>query len=302
MKKSLYILLVLVWMFAGGVKAQPVGGFPHVTAPSYIADERGALAEWMTLHWWDNYDFAAAEQRYSPEANKRGFVEFVGALYATTPAHSFGAIERMMHRAATSEDGYWYFLEMAEMVLYDPSSPMRNDLLWEVFVRHAVGKESPLDEPSKVRYRSLLELVQRNQQGSVATDFDYTLADGSEGRLHDITAPLTVIYFYNPGCSECARTKAQIDASGYLDLLLQRGLVEVLALYPDEDVAEWRSRLYELPEEWIVAYDKGQTINRQNLYDLKAIPTLYLLDAQKRVMMKDPTVEDFIGVLEGFLR
>ena len=36
----------------------------------------------------------------------------------------------------------------------------------------------------------------------------------------------------------------------------------------------------------------------RNLYDLKAIPTLYLLDGDKRVVLKDPTPENLIGLLE----
>ena len=174
---------------------------------------------------------------------------------------------------------------------------MRNDLLWEPVVRHAIGSSSPLDEPSKERYRSMLKLVSRNQEGTAATDFTYTLADGSQGRLYDISAPYTIIFFYNPDCGECARTKAQMEASGYLDMLHNVGLVKVLALYPDGDVSAWRKALPQNPERWISAYDKEQKINREGLYDLKAIPTLYLLDAQKRVIMKDPLVEVLISFL-----
>lgn len=300
MKRSLYTLFALVTLLATGAKAQPMGDFPYPQIPHYIATQEAAM-EWLTLHWWDNYDFSAFPKRYSPDTNKRGFMEFISSLYATTPKHSSESIENMMRRAAVSEEAYWCFLEMAEVVLYAPESQMRNDLLWEAFVRHAVGEESPLDEPSKERYRSLLELVGRNQQGTIATDFAYTLPDGSEGRLHDIEAPFVVIYFYNPGCSECTRAKEQIVASGYLEILHQRGLVEVLALHPDEDLTEWRRRLHEMPKEWIVAYDKGQKINNKGLYDLKAIPTIYLLDEEKRVLMKDPTIEEFLQVIERLL-
>ena len=296
MKRLFFSLLLTLALAFGGLRAQTRGNFPYVAVPSYIATE-DAVAEWLALHWWDAYDFSAAEVKYHAGANRRGFVEFINTLYATTPTLSERAIGEMMRKAAVSEEGYWYFLEMAEEVLYDPSSPMRNDLIWEWFVRHAVGSGSPLDEFSRERYIFLLEIVSRNQQGTVATDFVYTLADGSQGRLHNIRAPFTLIWFYNPGCSECARTKAQIDATGYLTTLHERGLIEVLALHPDGDLTEWRRRLPENPSWWISAYDKGERIHKSNLYDLKAIPTIYLLDAQKRVIMKDPTVEDLIGVL-----
>ncbi|MBO7300216.1 MAG: thioredoxin family protein [Tidjanibacter sp.] len=116
--------------------------------------------------------------------------------------------------------------------------------------------------------------------------------------MSDIKAPFTLIWFYNAGCGECARIKAQIEATGYLDMLHSAGILEVLALYPDGELENWRKALPENPSWWISAYDKGQVIQRQNLYDLKAIPTIYLLDAQKRVVLKDPTVEVLIGVLK----
>ena len=298
MKRSIFALISLFLLSAVGAHAQSQADFPYPTLPYYISDEGGAAAEWMTLHFWDKYDFAACETKYGKEVNEQGFFDFLNALYTTTPEHSFVAIGVMMNGAAVSEDGYWYFLEMAEEMLYDPSSPIRNDLLWEQFVRHAVGERSPLDEASKSRYHTLLALVTRNQQGSIATDFTYTLANGTQGRLHKISAPFTMIWFYNPGCGECARTKAQIEATGYLDLLHSVGALEVLALYPDGEVDKWREALPENPEWWISAYDKERVIQRKGLYDLKAIPTIYLLDAQKRVILKDPGVEGLLEVLE----
>jgi hypothetical protein len=133
-----------------------------------------------------------------------------------------------------------------------------------------VGDQSPLDEPSKSRYRTLLALVGRNQQGTIATDFTYTLANGTQGRLHKIDSPFTLLWFYDPGCGECAQTKADVVASGYLDMLHSMGAIEVLAVYADGDVAAWRKAQPERPDWWIWAYDKGQVIQNKNLYDLKA--------------------------------
>lgn len=300
MKRSIFVLTHLFLLSILGANAQSGEDFPYTEIPQYIYADGNAAAEWSALHFWDAYDFSATA-KYTSQANKQGFLNFIKTLYATSPKHYSLAIEAMMQRAATSEEGYWYFLEMAEVMLYDPSSPLRNDLLWEMFLRHATGNNSPLDDVSKTRYVSLFQLVSRNQQGQKATDFTYTLADGSQGRLYDLKSPFVVLFFYNPGCSECARTKAQIEASGLLDALHDKGLVEVLAIHPDEDLTEWRQRLSEMPEWWITAYDKGQKIDQERLYDLKAIPTLYLLDGEKRVLMKDPVVEGFLGVLSRLL-
>lgn len=45
----------------------------------------------------------------------------------------------------------------------------------------------------------------------------------------------------------------------------------------------------QIPASWINAYDDGCVLREKGLYDLSAIPSLYLLDAQKRVLVKDAT-------------
>ena len=46
-----------------------------------------------------------------------------------------------------------------------------------------------------------------------------------------------------------------------------------------------------IPSKWINGYDKELTVRNRELYDLKAMPTLYLLDKDKKVLLKDAPVE-----------
>ena len=46
-----------------------------------------------------------------------------------------------------------------------------------------------------------------------------------------------------------------------------------------------------MPDSWVVAYDAEQAVNEKETYVLPAIPTLYLLDRDKRVLLKDAPVE-----------
>ena len=136
----------------------------------------------------------------------------------------------------------------------------------------------------------------------MATDFTYTTQSGTQGRMHQIKSEILLLYFYNPGCADCRRVKDMLVASEAVDVLHKAGRLKVLAIYPDKEVGEWRQRLSENPSWWISAYDKGSLINSQELYDLKAIPTIYLLDSQKRVLLKDPTPENLnraIAMLAG---
>jgi hypothetical protein len=46
-----------------------------------------------------------------------------------------------------------------------------------------------------------------------------------------------------------------------------------------------------MPQQWLHGYDPGMAITRRRLYDVKAIPTIYLLDSDKTVILKDTSIE-----------
>ena len=87
----------------------------------------------------------------------------------------------------------------------------------------------------------------------------------------------------------CRDIREAITASPMLSVMIERGQLKVLALYPDEDLTEWRDYRDHIPASWINAYDKGCVIREKSLYDLGAIPAMYLLDSRKRVLVKDST-------------
>ena len=72
----------------------------------------------------------------------------------------------------------------------------------------------------------------------------------------------------------------------------------VLSLNPYIDLSEFQKHLSDFPSDWINGYDKKQMIDQKNLYDLKAIPTLYLLDKDKTVLLKDATAEEIEEYLQ----
>ena len=68
-------------------------------------------------------------------------------------------------------------------------------------------------------------------------------------------------------------------------------MLAIVTIYPDDDVEEWFAHLDSLPSTWFNGYDDGMKITHERLYDIKAFPTLYLLDKDKNVIMKDTSIE-----------
>ncbi|NLD23849.1 MAG: DUF5106 domain-containing protein, partial [Bacteroidales bacterium] len=70
-------------------------------------------------------------------------------------------------------------------------------------------------------------------------------------------------------------------------------MLTVLNLYPDSNIEEWRKALPNMPQKnWVNAYDEGTIMTSKRLYDIKAIPTLYLLDKNKKIILKDTSLEE----------
>ena len=76
--------------------------------------------------------------------------------------------------------------------------------------------------------------------------------------------------------------------------------MKVLTIYPDEDLTLWRSRLGDLSSDWVNGYDKGQVLTHESLYDLSSIPSFYLLDKNKKVLLKDVNWSQVMRFLENY--
>ena len=73
--------------------------------------------------------------------------------------------------------------------------------------------------------------------------------------------------------------------------LIREGRLAVLNIYIDEDLDAWRSYMPIYPKEWLNGYDAAHILRQDVLYNIRAIPSLYLLDAEKRILLKDAPLE-----------
>lgn len=280
------------------------GNAPRTTAETPIArvflpaiapgglDQQGKR-DYLREHYWDRFDFA--DTLFIAEIDTAqmldAFVAYV-MLISDRPADR-APMDSLMRRAAGSKPMLRYFTMLTDRVLADPNSPLRNDEFLIPVLETIV--ESPFyDEYEKIAPAYDLHMAQQNRIGQPANDFRYTLASGASGTLYGLKADYVLLFINNPGCGMCREIREAITSSPMLGELIERGELKVLAVYPDEDLKEWQQYRDQVPAVWINAYDKGCVIRAKDLYDLKAIPALYLLDREKRVLVKDSTDVPYI--------
>ena len=273
------------------VKVKAPRVFVPAIIPASITDpEQRRL--YMCEHYWDKVNFA--DSTFFAEIDTAQMLNaFVGYVRNFMRSDDGTQMASFMAKAAKYPHSLRYFSMLAEQVLYDPNSPLRSDELYIPVLQAQVDSEW-LDKYEKLAPQYNLNIALQNRIGHKANDFRYTVASGRSGTLYGIKAKYTLIFFNNPGCSMCKTIREEICSSQLLTELISNGTIKVLALYPDELLDEWHAYREHIPSTWINAYDKGTVIRNKNLYDLKAIPALYLLDAQKRVLIKDSTEVGFV--------
>ena len=97
-----------------------------------------------------------------------------------------------------------------------------------------------------------------------------------------------ILFFHDPDCGMCRKVTALLDASPLLRQMIDEGRLTILTIYPDQDEQAWRAHAAEMPQKgWVHGWDRTQALSEGDVYDMRAQPTLYLLDSKKRVLLKD---------------
>ncbi len=270
---------------------------PHLalpTVPSTIADI-DARREYLAMHFWDSIDLANMELLQSDSLMGLAITGYTQLLMMNPAEVVERSIDKSLSRAL--DLGYKSFESLTsrfEDYLYDPNSPMRNEELYIYVLRYTVER-APLAEVYKTRARRQLELALKNRVGERALDFSFESREGVSSTLYATQSEYTILFFNTPDCEECARIKGYIAHSELLTQMVDVEKLTILAIYAEANLEQWRAGEY--PEEVVNCADtKGEILGRK-LYDLKAMPTLYLLDRDKRVILKDRTINE----IENFL-
>lgn len=255
------------------------------------------VAAYAVLHFWDNFNFV--DTAAYNESNEQIFANFLAGFNYIDLNTAREGIAKMIQKAETADSSaYIRFVDICEKYFYNANSPYCSDELY-ILVLQNIIETKWLDDDCKIVPKYRLNLALKNRVGESANDFAYTLANNKSAQMYDVDTEFTLLFFNNPGCDACKEYAEQLKQSQTIQHLLNDKRLTILAIYTDENLDEWNKYQIEIPETWINAYDKNVVIHNSELYDLKAIPTLYLLDKNKKVLLKDAFVKAVDIYLSG---
>ena len=308
---TLCALLLLAVSCGGRKKAVPAVQhdrvFPQVTVPTAYTDPAERL-EYLSTHYWD--EFFAGDGRTDsariagvPKGDvEQAFANYLAVLNETPlpqaqkgMTHLFDLLSAKQ-QADTSSRIYLAMTEIVARYLYDPNSPMRDEDLYLPFVQRMAA--SPLTrEDMRTAYRYEAQMCSLNPRGSIAPDFVITLRGGTQVRMHSIKADRLILFFSNPGCQNCKEIIDALKSDKIVQEMVSYGQLAIANIYIDEDLKAWRDYMPIYPKEWLNGYDAAHILRQDQLYCIRAIPSLYLLDAEKRILLKDAPLDRLLKEL-----
>ena len=256
--------------------------FPFPEIPATLTEPE-ARKVWLLTHYWEQFDFADTTLVNNRDVTEQGFVNFIALLAdGTTPEELTRESLKNWCKGFVGKDHARRVLtKTADDYLFNPNSPFYNEGLYGLYLETMLGV-LPQTDAVRSSYQFKLELVRRNNPGDRATDFTYYL------RL--------LLMFYDPECESCHEVLLQMAADTALAEAVRAGKLSVLAVYTEGNKAAWRKALPDMPEGWTVGTDR-EAVKTGALYDLKAMPSLYLLDGSKTVLLKDAAYEKIRAAL-----
>lgn len=262
--------------------------------PQMMTDPQQRAAYYVK-HYWDGYSTADTAFIHSDETEQL-YADFIDALQYVDTAECRSALQTMMSLMEADSTAYRRFCYLGEKYLYDANSPMRNEDCY-IPVLEQMLASTRLTEPDKLRPADRLKQALKNRPGMKAPDFSYVTPGGKSGRLSQQKADYTLLFFYEPGCANCQEFERVLSGMPFFLDIQKKGVIRVFAVYTGDDENEWLLNSSKMPQGWIVGWNKQGDIRSKTIYEIRATPTLFLLDKQKKVILKDAPLEQIIQYL-----
>lgn len=250
--------------------------FIYPVPPDSIGGRQDHI-NYMAKHFWTESTIADTTYFQSPKL----LLDYLYLLKQTDEQQK--CVQSFVSLACKQEKTFGLILYWLDNILYDSSSPHYNEKLYSSLMNAVINSDA--DSVMKLIPRKRMEMMNKNQVGKQAYEFSFVNKEGYTKSLYNIEAPLLLLVFNNPDCSLCHQTEKNIVQNELLQSLLNSSRLKLLAVTPDADYEEWMNHTY--PSNWLVGYDKEKVIYEQRLYDIQRLPCLYLLDKDKRVLLKE---------------
>lgn len=291
MKKLLcFILIVLATSGIGAFsqdKAKTL--FPYPNVPDTIKNLENR-SNYFVSKFWDKFNFS------KPVSDTAAFNEaFNDWITFFRYAHKNvvkASVSDVMNKAQSNMKNFWMFADAAEKDLYSTEATLPSDEAYVLFVNNII-RSSKVKKDEKLRYQKQIVKINSNQNGNYAPKFDFTNLEGQKQSLDSIKAETIILFFNDPDCEDCNIARLRLATNVNMNKMIDDKKVAIVSILPGKYTKEWAKDASKYSDKWII----GAWENADEVYDLRVMPSIYILDAEKKIVTKHMQVNDIINLL-----
>lgn len=251
-------------------------------------EDSEVLFNYILKHYWDFVPVREPHTIYSSSFYEK-LKHFVGLLSSTPDAEAKQAISRLLTKAVCNGESFKIIIQLLDKLLNDKASLTRNEKLGLHLLDQAVASHF-FSEEEKKAYDKKINLIQLNQTGTTASNLVLETPQKEELKLSQLHSEYIILYFFDPTNDECKQCNIFLQRNPFINMALLNNKLKIVAIYNKNNYEAW-FRWAVSDNKWLHGWDKEGLIKNKNLYDLTSIPTLYLLDKHKKVLLKECTTE-----------
>jgi len=254
-------------------------------------------------HFWDNVVFNDNRLVRTPFFEAK-LDEYFKNYVSREPDSIIEEVQYMLTVAKTGNEIYPFLLFKFTNKYITPEFMGQDKVFLHIYQNFfAKGDTTLLNEASKKSITERAYSMMANQLGLAAPPLVINDINDKKISLYDMASPYTFVAFWDPTCSHCKEEIPRVDS--FYKAIWSKLNVKILSVNINfKELASWKTFIKENKlAGWIHAYQTEADLNKEiqqgkpttirQLYDVFKTPTFYLLDANKKIIAKNLSIEQF---------
>ncbi|HUR31547.1 MAG TPA: redoxin domain-containing protein [Saprospiraceae bacterium] len=271
--------------------------------PGLSEDERKKKQfEFYRAHNFDNFDLG--DQR----AMRSGLIHskidfFLQKLTYQYPDSQSVAMDYLLRKMGNESEAFQYYL----VHFLNESARSKKMGMDAVYVHlidnyYSKGLATWTEKEQLDKLLTQAETARPLLIGKIAPDLVFYKENGEPVSIHSINTDYTVLFFWDPECGHCKKSIPFVV--DFYNEYKNKG-VELLAICTKtgQDISSCWSAIKERGMDiWVNAADQYIRNRYKTIYDVKTTPQIFILDKDKKILVKKIAGEDLKTVMDEILK
>ena len=265
---------------------EPLFDYPVAPEELVSLEEK---CNFIVKNFWNDFNFktkASVDQNALNDA----FMVYTSALTYASDKEITQSVNKLLEKLSGNPVLLLQFCKAAEENLYGPRAEIWSDKLFLRFLE-AVIKNKKIPDSRKVKYTSIYQALTESQVGNQAPSFSFIDKNNEKKKYFPMSTP-TMLIFGNPDETDWRLVRIKMDLDVKLSEALEKGKINIIYIIPYK-LDNWQDIVSNYNTRWAV----GQSDEASQHYDIRFLPSLYLISSDGKIDQKNIPLQDAIQIL-----